>query len=75
MIRGTIDTRNLRRLIKRSQLDCKVGLIGTGKHVQLSLHGQHAETVARHLEQKGLVRTPMSGDGANNLRPISLDYP
>ena len=66
--------KQIKSIVSRRQVDCKVMTIGTGKHVQVGLHGPHAQKLAQVMTSKlGWHTTPMSGKGINHIQPITLD--
>ena len=67
----TNDIKRIRRIIRAHDMRCKITRIGTGKHVDIGLHGAHAEHGATALCAAGFERTPMSGTGTRT-NPITI---
>ena len=67
----TEDIKRIKRIIKAHNMRCKITRIGTGKNIDIGLHGAHAEHVATALCAAGFERTPMSGTGTRT-NPITI---
>jgi hypothetical protein len=67
----TDDIKRIKRIIKAHDMKCKITRIGTGKNIDIGLHGAHAEHLATALCAAGFERTPMSGTGTRT-NPITI---
>lgn len=63
---------SIKKAIKTSRINCRVCIIGTGKHVKIGIWGASAASVAQILDRR-LTRTPMSMDGSSRLKMITFD--